>query len=244
MANVFDNRVMLKDADGSARGAKTNLQYDPATGTWSPASATNTSASNLRYDPTTGLFSEATSPKNPVSSDTGAENPSKNVDSKKDAEKEYIEAEFNVLTGEMTLTPTEKSIRIKVNDTVRIEGLGKYLSGLYFVSSVSRNINKDNGYTHSLSLIKNGFGSSVKEAQPVKEETRKEEVPKESPKIKLGDPVKIVGDDAVYSNAHDGVKVPAWVKKKTLTVSQVSADGTRVLLMPINSWTYIKNIQK
>ena len=55
--------------------------------------------------------------------------------------------------------------------------------------------------------------------------------------------MKIVGD-AVYSNAHDGVKVPEWVKKKTLTVDGISKDGTRVRLMPIWSWTYIKYVQK
>ena len=59
-----------------------------------------------------------------------------------------------------------------------------------------------------------------------------------------GDSIKIVGDGAVYSNASAGVKVPNWVKQKTLTVQQVSSDGTRVLLQPINSWTYVKYVQK
>lgn len=218
--------------DGGSRDTKANLVYDPKTGKWVPATATNTDED------------KNTPPVTPPKTETDSDNTSSNTDSKTEAEKKYIEAEFNVLTGEMTITPTTKSICIKVNDTVKIEGLGKYLSGLYFVSAISRSLNKDSGYSHTLTLIKNGFGSSVKSEPKPKEEPRKEEVPKQPSDIKVGDSVKIVGDDAVYSNAHDGVKVPAWVKKKTLTVRQISKDNTRVLLMPILSWTYIKYVQK
>ena len=220
------------DSEGG-RKTKANLVYDAKTGLWVPATPSNSSESNT-----------PTPPKTPAKSDTSSAGTAKNVDSKKKADKEYIEAEFNVLTGELRITPTEKSIRIKVNDTVRIEGLGKYLSGLYFVSAISRTLNKDSGYSHSLTLIKNGFGSSVKKAQSSEDTSRKEEVSKKSSGFKEGDSVKIVGDNAVYSNAHDGVKVPAWVKKKTHTIRQVSKDGTRVLMREINSWTYTKFIQK
>lgn len=207
--------------------------YDPKTGTWVPS--TNTS-------------SEPSPKPTPPDTDTeSVDNVTPNTDSSKKADKEYIEKEFNVLTGDLNITPSEKSIRIGVNNTIKIEGIGKYLSGLYFVSSVKRTLSKDGGYSHSISVIKNGFGDSIKKAQSSedsKEEPRKEEVSKTPSEFKVGDSVKIVGDDAVYSNAHDGVKVPAWVKKKTLTVKQISSDNTRVLLMPIFSWTYIKYVQK
>ena len=225
---------------------KTSYTYDPKTGNWVPTTVSGGS------DTTTP--SDSTKP-TPSDSATGSvNNVSSNTNSSEKAEKEYIETEFNVLTGNLTVTPTEKSIRIKINDTIKIEGIGKYLSGLYFVSAITRNLSKDGGYTHSFTLIKNGFGDSIKQAQVTEdtntgtdiptEETRPEEVQKEPTEFKVGDSVKIVGDDAVYSNAHDGVKVPNWVKKKTLTVQQVSSDGTRVLLMPIYSWTYIKYVQK
>lgn len=220
----------LTTDSGNSRDSRVALVYDPVTGTWVPASATNEDGKATDSSPQT---SDSVVDPNPVSK----------VDSKSAADKEYIETEFNTLTGELVLTSTEKSIRIKVNDTIKIEGLGKYLSGLYFVSSIRRTLSKDSGYTHSLSLFKNGFGNSLKKSQE-EVETRKEEVPKTSPEIKVGDSVRIVGADAVYSNAHDGVKVPEWVKKKTLTVDAVSKDGTRVRLMPIWSWTYIKYIQK
>lgn len=215
------------NADSNGRSSSVSLEYNSETGTWVPASPTST-----------GGDSQSDSSNESVS---GPSETSK-VDSKTAAEKEFIEVEFNTLTGDLSLTSTEKSIRLKVNDTIKLEGLGKYLSGLYFVTSVRRTLNKDSGYTHSLSLVKNGFGNSLKKAQePV--ETRKTEVLKTSPEIKVGDSVKIVGN-AYYTNASAGVKVPEWVKKKTLTVDDISKDGTRVLLMPIFSWVYIKDVQK
>lgn len=237
-ANFNTTSTLADDGGGGSGGSgtrpsKPHLYYDPLTGTWEPV--------------TPIAFGEDTSntiPKGPPKSNTEVVEAPKNVDSKKKADKEYIEAEFNVLTGEMKLTPTEKSICIRVNDTVKIDGLGKNLSGLYFVSSISRTLSKDNGYSHSFSLIKNGFGDTLKKVSSLEDETRKGEVSKQVPELKIGDSVKIVGDDAVYSNAHDGVKVPAWVKKRTLTVHNISADSMRVLLMPINSWTYIKYVQK
>lgn len=240
---IQSNAQMLQD-NGSGQGTgvprKVTLVYDPKTGQWVPATATNNSGTTNSNNDSPNSSNNA-----PAGSDTKSVGDSKNVDSKKEADKQYIEAEFNVLTGEMSLTPTSKSIRIKVNDTVRVEGLGKYLSGLYFVSAISRTISKDSGYAHSFTLIKNGFGDSLKKAQPSSEpETRKEEVPKSASELKVNDTIKIVGDDAVYSNAHNGVRVPAWVKKKTLVVQQVSEDESRVLLMPINSWTYARFTQK
>lgn len=228
--------IMYTSDGGSSRPTKTDLAYDPTTGTWVPSTPSSSGS-------TTTTPKKSTTPPKNSSSSTGSSQKS-NVDTQKKADKEYIEAEFNVLTGEMTVTPTEKSIRIKVNDTVRIEGLGKYLSGLYFVSAVKRTLTASDGYTHTFSLRKNGFGDSVKSASSYESQTRKEEVSKQASDLKVGDSVKIVGDNAVYSNAHDGVKVPKWVKKKTLTVDAISSDGTRVRLMPIFSWTYIKYVQK
>lgn len=220
---------------------KSPLTYNPQTGTWEATTPIVVAPTNNEGTGNSSSSTSSSTSPTPSTQKNGGSSP--NVDSEKDADKEYIEAEFNILTGEMKLTPTKKSIRIKVNDTVKIEGLGKYLSGLYFVSAVSRNLNESGGYSHTLTLLKNGFGSSVKSSSN-QEETRKEEVTKEAPEYKLSDTVRIVGDNAIYSNAHEGVKVPEWVKKKTLTIQQFSDDRTRVLLMPINSWTYVKYIQK
>lgn len=218
-------------ADGGSR--PNEFVYDYKTGTWkeqvSPQSTTPAPKS------------DSTPPSSTPNSSSNSG--SSKVDSKKKADKQYIYTEFNTLSGELVLTSTEKSIRIKVNDTIKIVGLGKYLSGLYFVESIRRTLNKDTGYTHTLTLFKNGFGDSLKKKQS-ETETRKSEVSKRPADFKVGDTVRIVGDKATYSNAHEGVKVPAWVKKKDLTIKQISEDGSRVRLMPINSWTYTSNIQK
>lgn len=216
----------------------TPQEYDFITGKWVDV-GNSTTQSTSTVSPSNTTPKEDTTTSTPTGSSQ--------TDQKEQADKEYIETEFNVLTGDLTITSTEKSIRLKVNDTVKLEGIGNYLSGLYFVQSIRRSITKDGGYSHVISLIKNGFGNSVKKAVDVekpKEEPRKEEVVKTPPELKVGDKVKIVGDNAVYSNAHDGVKVPDWVKKKTHTIYDISNDKTRVLLKEIWSWTYVKFIQK
>lgn len=159
------------------------------------------------------------------------------------AESEYIEVEYNTLQGELSIVPTDNSLKIKVGDTIKLKGVGKYLSGLYFVSEIKRTIGSD-GYNQTLTVIKTGFGDSLKKPSQTDTTTRSEEVPKTSGDFKVGDKVKIVGDDAVYSNASDGVKVPDWVKEQILTIDALSDDGTRARLNPIWSWTYTKFLQK
>lgn len=245
MALMLNNRAMLSDGGGSSRKTSTPQVYDPTTGKWRDSAVTLTPSV---YDPTSGNFRPPISDKKTSTSTTStgsSTSGTSQTDQKEEADKEYIEYEFNILAGELVITSTEKTIRINVNDTVKLEGLGNYLSGLYFVKSIKRSLSKDGGYTHSLNLIKNGFGNSVKKAVEIPvEEPRKEEVPKTTPELKVGDTVKIVGDDAVYSNASDGVKVPNWVKQKTHTIRQISDDKNRVLLKEIFSWTYVKFIQK
>lgn len=176
-------------------------------------------------------------------------NNSATSDSKTSAEKEYIEVEFNTLTGECEIVPNSKSLRLKVGDTVTLKGVGKYLSGLYFISEIKKTISTSDGLKISLVLIRNGFGNSLKKAAPIVVTTpaRSEEVNVSklvvNNSIKVGDKVKIVGSDAVYSNASDGVKVPEWVKQQELTVDALSDDGKRARLLPIWSWTYIKYLK-
>lgn len=152
----------------------------------------------------------------------------------------YIEEEFNVLQGEVSIVPTSKTIRIRVNDTVTLEGVGKHLSGKYYVSTVKRTINSS-GYSHTMTLLKHDFTDSLKDSPY---NTRKDKIEKDTGPFKFGDKVKIVGANAIYSNAHQGYKVPAWVKKRTHTIDAVSKDKKRVRLLEIWSWTYVKYIKK
>ena len=235
----------------STRNSQTSMTYDPTTGTWSPSPSGNISTptgglgSTPSLDPSLeSLMSGLTVPDS-LTYDTSDLYDA--VDSQSEADKIYIEIEFNTLNGDLILTATTKSIRIKVNDTIRLEGIGLYLSGQYFVSAVRRVIDNSGGYSHSFTLIRNGFGESLKNPKAVSEALeaiRKQEVAKSAPGLSIGDHVRIVGNDAIYSNYHDGVKVPEWVKKKTLVVQKFSSDNTRVYLSPINSWTYVRYIQK
>ena len=77
------------------------------------------------------------------------------------ANKEYIEHEYFTLEGSCEIVPNKDTIKIKVGNTVNCLGLGKYLSGLYFVDELTRTID-NNGYSHSITVQKNGFGESLK----------------------------------------------------------------------------------
>lgn len=174
-----------------------------------------------------------------------------NTDSKTGAEKEYIDIEFNTLVGDVSLIPTKDNLlKIKSGVTINFEGIGKYLSGLYFVSEVKRTINTNEGLTLSATLYKNGFGDTLKTHNVVTNQpnTRLEEVNITenivNNYLKVGDKVKIVGDNAIYSNAHEGTKIPNWVKQNTYTIDALSEDGQRARLKEIWSWTYIKFLKR
>jgi len=186
----------------------------------------------------------------------------------KKAKKEYIEIEYTTLEGEANVLPTSKTIRLEQGKTVTLTGLGKYLSGQYYIEKVKRSINNGNGYSQSCLFVKTGFGDSLKggggrasdggmvRPSPSGIQTPQQsiginrpladEVKKNKPSdIQVNKKVKFVDDNATYALAYDGVKVPEWVRNKDdLTVSKVSEDGAMVLLQPINSWTYTKYIRE
>lgn len=225
--------------------------YDPKTGKWVPSTPTtgttpsSSSSSSSSSSPSSSANTSSQYPEKVPSSSTGNK-PKSKVDSKTKSDKKYIESEFNnTLTGELVVSPSKNNIRIGVNDTVEILGIGNYLSGKYFVSSVKRTIDKDSGYSQTITVMKNGFGDSLKKANKggKTNKSRSKKVEKSSPTLKVGDTVKIVGN-AVYSNDSGGVAVPKWVKEKILTIKKISSDGNRVLLMPIFSWTYARYVKK
>lgn len=218
-------------ASDGGRSDYTHYTYDQKTGRWVPVISTTTPPSSPKDDPISKV------PNTSTGKDT-----SSSVDSKTEADKEFIETEFNTLVGDLSVTPSKRSIRLRVNNTVELKGFGNYLSGQYFVSGIKRTISRDSGYSQTLTVLKNGFGDSLKKSSSEKTEKvgREETVEKTAPVIKVGDAVKIVGD-ATYTN---GKPVPAWVKNKTLTVRQIRPDDSQVLLMPILSWTYTRYVQK
>lgn len=223
--------------------------YNPSIREWSKFSASSFN--------TKGFKSSATKKAGDISFDksslgsisqVGVVNRQKDAasDSKTGAEKQYIDIEFNTLVGDMTLIPTKENMKIHTNNTIELRGVGKYLSGLFFVSEVKRTLDANSGYTLSIGLYRNGFGDSLKKAQDFNS-SRPTQVDNSQNIVqghfKVGDKVRIVGENAVYSNAHEGVKVPNWVKTQILTIDALSEDGQRARLNPIWSWTYIKFLQ-
>ena len=210
----------------------TNLVYDPAQQKWVPSSSDSA-------DSVAPATSPSSNDSKPATGDTTQ------VNAVGQANKAQAELEYNTLEGDLVLRAKVGVLKITQDTTIELAGVGNYLSGLYYVSAVRYSLDASSGFTMSCTLIKTGFGSSLK-AKPVTPvvAVREEVVEKTATAIAVKDSVHIVGDDAVYSNASAGVKVPNWVKQKTLTVQQISKDGTRALVQPINSWTYLKYLEK
>ena len=211
-------------------------RYNPKTGVWEPVSCSGS-------DNNTSL-STSTQNGGTVTVDTSSK-----VNSKAKADSEYIEIEFNTLEGELVLIASKKTIALKVGQTIKIEGIGTYLSGLYYISAIKRTIDNSQGYSHTLTVIKTGFGSTLKSVVVNTTAARRpaKVTPSPSTSFKVGDKVMFLTVAAKkywYSNAHEGVWVPKWVTQKVHTVDGISSDGKRVRLKEIWSWTYVKFLKK
>lgn len=66
------------------------------------------------------------------------------------------------LEGELVLRMNTKTVRIRIGDTVKLEGLGPYLSGLYYVTTVSKTLDSS-GYNQTLTVMKMNTGKTLKE---------------------------------------------------------------------------------
>ena len=126
--------------------------YDPKTGKWTKSSnsGSSSSSSSSSSSNNTGTGSEnLTSSSSNQNSSTGA------------TEKKYNTIEINTLEGTLNFIVTKATIKLKAGDTVNIKGIGKYLSGKYYVKEVTRQISS-NGYSHSAVLIRTDFGKTLK----------------------------------------------------------------------------------
>lgn len=74
------------------------------------------------------------------------------------AKKEY---KYNILTGKINLILTRDTLKLKAGDTVYCKGLGKYLSGNYYINDVTRTINSS-GFNMTATLIRMNFGETLK----------------------------------------------------------------------------------
>lgn len=198
---------------------KGGYTYDPQTGKWNKNSDSGSSSSK----PSTsgGSSSNSGSSGSSGKDNLTSSSPSKNT-STGSTEKKYNYIEINTLQGTLNFIVTEQTIKLKAGDTVKLKGLGKYLSGNYYVKDITRQISS-NGYSHSATLIKTDFGSSLKtktkttakkDTAPKKPAAKKESSPKtaDSPKrtytVKKGDCLwniakQFYGNGAAYTKIYD-----------------------------------------
>ena len=125
--------------------------YDPSTGEWTSNPSSGNSSNNSSNN-----SSSSNSSGNNLTSSTSDSNSSAGS-----VEQKYNTIEINTLEGTLNFIVTKETIKLKAGDTVKINGIGKHLSGSYYVKDITRQISS-NGYSHSATLIKTDFGNSLK----------------------------------------------------------------------------------
>ena len=190
----------------SSRGSE--YVFDPATGKWTkvPASGGGSSSNSSNSNDT-----DYTPP-------SGGDDISNPDDSSSSGivEKTYYNIELNTLVGTISFIATEETIKLKAGDTVKLKGLGSYLSGNYYVKDVTRQISSSDGYTHSATLIRPDFKSlkvktssstSNKETKPVSSSYSSETTIR-TYTVKQGDNLWTIakqyyGDGSLYTKIYD-----------------------------------------
>lgn len=215
--------------------------YNPQLKKWEEVADNNSpSSSRDPFASRTNPSADYTVIRTPVSPSC---NKNKSDGLSKEANKNFAEEELTYLTGDAEVEPNSVTFSTKAGNTVSLTGLGKYLSGLYFVTEVSTEITTS-GLSLKYSVLKNGFGKTLKPYSEGSNSSEEVDV-LDVTRISAGDTVRFIeGVDATYSNASEDVIVPTWVRQRPHIVSNLSDDGQRAYLQDINSWTYIKYLQK
>jgi len=86
-----------------------------------------------------------------------------------DAQTKAKKFEFKNLQGELELTPTMKNFNIVRGSTIHLTGVGKYLSGFYFVTARTISVSNGGALTIKLKVVKTKFGDSLKGEKPLPE---------------------------------------------------------------------------
>ena len=86
-----------------------------------------------------------------------------------DAQTKAKKFEFKNLQGELELTPTLKNFSIVRGSTIHLTGVGKYLSGFYFVTARTVSVSNGGALTIKLKVVKTKFGDSLKGEKPLPE---------------------------------------------------------------------------
>ncbi len=116
------------------------------------------------------------------------------------------------------------------------------------VNGISGNVDMNYMLSDLVTTIKNaGLNHLSKDSKP---ETKPEDKPHEpetkpevSSGLKIGDKVFLPQSATTYKHAHDGVRIPSWVKGNTYTVKDDDKQGN-VLLAEIGSWVIAAECRK
>lgn len=101
------------------------------------------------------------------------------------AEKEFREIEKFALVGDIGMKKAKP--KIKAKQTLKLEGFGKIISGLFMVEKVTHRFSNSDGYTQTIGVRRNGFGEHMKKAMVIVKPAPKPEPP---PKVVPVPPVK------------------------------------------------------
>ena len=182
------------------------MTYDPKTGKWTKNGGGSSSSNK----------SGSKSSSNSKSGDNLTSSSSSKNDSSGQVEKKYNYIEVNTLSGTLNFIVNEDTIKLKAGDTVKLNGLGKYLSGNYYVKDITRQISSS-GYSHSATLIKTDVGSSLKTSTKSKDKKKPVKKVTSSPSkstaqrtytVKKGDCLwniakKFYGNGSAYTKIYD-----------------------------------------
>lgn len=250
---------MANEVQYDTNGGSYQYVYNPKTGKWekvpaseggSSGSSSSGSSSSSSSSSSSGGSSGGHSSGSTSNSNSGSSSSSSNSQTK--ADKDYIEIEFRTLVGQLQLIPTPKTISLRVGQTIELGGIGSYLSGKYFISDIRRTVSSS-GYTHTLTVIKTGFGDSIKTVTDDAPESGYDggtidrppqaSTPSSS-SFNVGTKVKFKTEESKKYQYTNGVFVPLWVTKKTHTINKVSSDERTVRLKEINSWVYAADLKQ
>ena len=182
------------------------MTYDPKTGKWTKNGGGSSSSNS----------NNKSSSSNSKSGDNLTASSSSKNDSSGQVEKKYNYIEVNTLSGTLNFIVNEDTIKLKAGDTVKLNGLGKYLSGSYYVKDITRQISSS-GYSHSATLIKTDVGSSLKTSTKSKDKKKPVKKVTSSPSkstaqrtytVKKGDCLwniakKFYGNGSAYTKIYD-----------------------------------------
>jgi nucleoid-associated protein YgaU len=101
------------------------------------------------------------------------------------AEKEFREIEKFALVGDIGMKKAKP--KIKAKQTLKLEGFGKIISGLFMVEKVTHRFSNSDGYTQTIGVRRNGFGEHMKKAMVIVKPAPKPEPPRKPP---VAPPVK------------------------------------------------------